>query len=109
MDAHATPAAQMAYNDLAEELAGAGATVSSMFGMPVLKHHKKPFAGLLGDGATFRLTSGIPEHTEALRLTGSALADPSGMGRPMKDWVHVPVTHATTWLGYARVAMSRLG
>lgn len=91
MDAHASPAARTADDHLTEELAGNGAVTSSMFGMPVLKYHKKSFAGLLGDGATFRLMAGTPEHTEALASIGSTLADTSGTGRPMKDWIHVPV------------------
>ena len=104
-----TPAAQRGYDELAEALADRGVVASSLFGSPTLKVNKKAFAGLRGDAVSFRLVAGTSEHGEALALDGAALLDPSGMGRPMKDWVLVPVAHSGKWLGYADAAISRLG
>ena len=47
----------------------------------------------------------VPQHTEALALSGSRLFDPSGRGRPMKEWVEVPMAHASKWLKLAREAL----
>jgi hypothetical protein len=44
-------------------------------------------------------------HAEAFGLAGAELFDPSGKGRPMKEWVQVPVDHAQRWLGFARQAL----
>lgn len=48
---------------------------------------------------------GSPKHAEALALPGALLFDPSGRGRPMKEWVVVPFEHASRWLELAREAM----
>ena len=51
---------------------------------------------------TFKLP---PEPREkALALSGAEPFDP-GMGRPMKEWVVVPLEHAATWPEYAEQAM----
>jgi hypothetical protein len=42
----------------------------------------------------FKLTG--ETHREALALSGAKLFDPMG-GRPMKEWVQVPLAHAKTW------------
>lgn len=103
-----TPAAQKAYDTLAEAMAGRGAVASSMFGMPTLKLGTKAFAGLYADGASFRLVRDTPEYAQAMALAGAELFDPSGMGRAMRDWVYVPAAHAKKWSGFAEVAMTRL-
>jgi hypothetical protein len=36
-------------------------------------------------------------HATALALPGAMLFDPSGMGRPMKAWVRVPLEQASQW------------
>ena len=80
------------------------AVTSKMFGMPCLKNSNgKAFAGYYQGAMTFKL--GAPRHAEALALSGARLFDPSGMGRPMKEWVEVPSEHASRWLELAREAM----
>ena len=97
------------YDRIAEELAAEASTTSSkMFGMPVLKKNGKAFAGFYGanDAMTFKLTG--PAHAEALALPGAKLSDPSGMGRPMREWVEVPAEHASRWPQLAREALDYL-
>jgi hypothetical protein len=75
-----------------------------MFGMPTLKLDGKALAGLYGDAMTFKLSGDA--LAEALRLEGAQLFDPSGMGRPMKAWVVVPVKHAGDWERLAQLALA---
>ena len=97
------------YDRIANELAKEAATTSSkMFGMPVLKKHSKAFAGFYGvnDAMTFKLAG--QAHADAMSLPGAQLSDPSGMGRPMKEWVEVPAEHAAKWPQLARQALDYL-
>lgn len=94
--------ARTEYQAVADGLAGAGVVEGSMFGMPCLKIEKKMLAGLFGDAMTFKLP---PEPREkALALSGAVAFDP-GMGRPMKEWVVIPLEHAATWPRYAEQAL----
>jgi hypothetical protein len=91
------------YDAVATELtATSSATSSKMFGMPCLKTNGKAFAGYYEGAMVFKLTS--PHHKEALNLSGAQLFDPTGRGRPMKEWVVVPVEHAYRWSEFARAA-----
>jgi hypothetical protein len=95
---------QRRYDDIAAELAGAGVKASSMFGMPTLKRDGKAIGGLWGDAMTFKLA---PDAlADALRIEGVESFDPSGMGRPMKAWVVVPLAQAREWERLARLALA---
>jgi hypothetical protein len=83
-----------------------GATAGHMMGMPMLYLHGKGFAGLFGDAMVFKL--GGADHTSALAMAGAALFDPSGVGRPMKAWVEVPMAGAADWPRLARLAADGL-
>jgi hypothetical protein len=97
-------ATQLRYDEIAAGLAGAGVTASSMFGMPTLKRSGKAIGGLWGDAMTFKLA---PDAVaEALRLEGVQQFDPSGLGRPMKAWVVVPLAHSAEWERLARLALA---
>jgi hypothetical protein len=92
------------YDAVTAELTATSSTITGkMFGMPCLKNNGKAFAGFHQDAMVFKLP--VPWHTEALALTGAQLFDPSGQGRPMKEWVVVPVEHASRWPELAREAM----
>jgi len=74
--------------EFAETFVGRGATRSQMFGMPVLKAGDKVFAGTFGDAMTFKL--GPDDLEQARALTGVEPFEPM-QGRPMKEWVLVPL------------------
>ncbi len=97
-------ATQRRYDEIAAALEGAGVKASSMFGMPTLKLNGKAIGGLWGDAMTFKLA---PEAlADALRLPGTQQFDPSGMGRPMKAWVVVPLAQSGEWERLARLALA---
>jgi hypothetical protein len=72
--------------------------LSSMFGMPCLKRENgKVVAGSWKDGGiTVKLTDAARREA-ALALPGVELFDP-GMGRVMKEWVHVPAAQSAHWI-----------
>jgi len=89
------------FDRLAETFVARGATRSQMFGMPVLKAGDKVFAGTFGDAMTFKLE---PDDLERARaLTGVEPFEPM-KGRPMKEWVLVPLAHAKRWADLAERA-----
>jgi len=45
------------------------------------------------------------EHEKALGLDGAHLFDPSGKGRPFKQWVQVPYAHESQWPKLADTAV----
>jgi hypothetical protein len=93
------------YERLATELAGAGVVTGQMFGKPTLNSGGRAIACLDAGGMAFRLGAGTAEHALALGLDGAELFDPSRTGRPMKDWVCVPVVHADRWTELAEAAL----
>jgi hypothetical protein len=97
-------ATRLRYDEIAAGLAGAGVKASSMFGMPTLKRNGKAIGGLWGDAMTFKLA---PEAVaDALSLEGAKQFDPSGLGRPMKAWVVVPLAQSGEWERLAQLALA---
>jgi len=93
-----------AYERLAGQLAGeAGVKPGKMMGMPTLYAGGRAFAGLFGDAMVFKLDGAA--HAAALALPGATLFDPSGMGRPMKAWVKVPLELGSRWPDLASEAL----
>lgn len=96
--------AQELFDGLAEDLAPLGAKKSKMFGMPCLKDPDgKAFVGLHGDELVVKLTRDTPEHAEAMEVAGAHLFDPMG-GRPMKDWICLPLAARESWSSFAAAA-----
>ena len=79
--------------------------VSAMFGMPCLKRDTgKVLAGSWKDGGiTVKLTD-VTQREAALALPGVALFDP-GMGRVMKEWVHVSTSQSELWVDLVEQAI----
>jgi hypothetical protein len=78
---------------------------SQMFGMPCLKRETgKVVAGHWKDGGlTVKLTDEAARE-QALAIPGAQLFDP-GMGRVMREWVHVPAAQSDEWLGLVERAV----
>jgi hypothetical protein len=73
---------------------------SQMFGKPCFKINKKVFVCFFKDCKVFKLKDTI--HQDA--LGGTKLFDPSGKGRPMKEWVQIPFEHQSKWQAFVEVA-----
>ncbi len=97
--------AQARYDELADDLAAQNddVTLGKMFGMPCIKHGGKAIAGFWQESIVFKLPAAAVRE-RALALQGAALFDPMG-GRPMKEWVVVPASHADEWPGLAESAL----
>lgn len=65
------------------------AELSQMFGKPCGKLNKKAFIAFFEDEVVFKLGKANIEEW-ILTASGSKNFDPSGKGRPMKDWLQVP-------------------
>jgi hypothetical protein len=108
MDRHpSSEATRRRYDAIAATLEGAGVKASSMFGMPTLKLDGKAIGGLWGDAMTFKLAPDALAH--ALRIEGAQQFDPSGLGRPMKAWVVIPLAQSGEWERLARLALAAIG
>jgi len=80
------------YNNLIDYLAKEYSGVSGqMFGKKCIKVNNKAAVALFKEYIVFKLPKG--DVVEALTLKGSALWDPSGKGRAMKEWVQLPIEH----------------
>lgn len=71
-------------------------TVGQMFGKPCLKIDGKAFAAFFQEQMVFKLGK---EHITDFKAiySGSVNWDPSGKGRPMKDWLQVPNEFKADW------------
>lgn len=86
------------YDEIAGDLAARNPDVrlGQMMGMPAIKAGGKMIGGFFEGEMVFKLPdAGVREKT--LALEGAKLFDPSGKGRPMKEWVQVPTAHADDW------------
>jgi len=64
--------------------------VGQMFGKPCVKVKGKAFLAQHKEAIVFKLSG--TAHEKAMSHKGAVLWDPSGKGRPMKEWVALPVT-----------------
>ncbi|HEY8294290.1 MAG TPA: hypothetical protein VIG41_03030 [Micrococcaceae bacterium] len=94
------------FEAVAADLAGAGVVVGQTFGARALMANKKAIACLHGESMAFKLGRESPEHAAALALAGAELFDPSGMKRPFRDWVDVPVASVASWPEFGHAALA---
>ena len=102
--------AKARYEKLVDDLCARNDDVdpSQMMGMPCVKRNGKMVAGLTRGSMVFKLPD--PDaHARALALEGAHLFDPSGEGRPFKQWVVVPEAHASDWESLAQEALRPAG
>ncbi len=91
---------EQAYHSSCEPIKGS--VESQMFGKPCYKLNSKAFVCFFQEAMVFKLTG--EAHSEALGLDGSQLFDPSGKGRPMKEWVQVTFSNKGLWNRFTRDA-----
>jgi hypothetical protein len=85
-------------------------TEANMFGMPALKVGGKAFAGLWEKQLIVKV--GAPRTQELLKAKAGGSFDPSGRGRPMKEWIAIkePAAQAKKkWLTLAEEAQAFVG
>jgi hypothetical protein len=93
------------YEKLVEKLAnGESVIAAQMFGKACLKVNGKAFLAQHKETVVFKLTK--PEHEKAMAVVGATLWDPSGKGRPMKEWVALPVGAFRMFQSLAVAAMA---
>jgi len=96
---------QKEYDNLVKTMEARGlAKASKMFGMPCLKTDKgKAFVGYYKGDVTFKLPQEIVQAW--LKQKDTKLFDPANMGRPMKEWLVLPVHYANHWTELAQEAL----
>lgn len=90
------------YNELVESYSDAEA--SQMFGKLCAKIKGKPFVSFYQDELAFRIGRDITSEWLGT-LKDSKLFDPSGKGRPFKDWIQVPLQHQNKYRDLADIAL----
>ena len=102
--------AKTRYEELVDDLCARNDDVapSQMMGMPCVKRGGKMVAGFTRGSMVFKLPD-LDAHSRALALEGAHLFDPSGEGRPFKEWVVVPEAHADEWKKFAQDALRPAG
>src|SRR5215212_9805292 len=89
--------AEARFDEIVDDLAPRGVLPGALFGARSLTVDGTAFACLKSDQLAVKLGAGSAAHTGALALDGASLFDPSGKGRPFKDWVAVPVGESDQW------------
>lgn len=93
------------YEKLIASLSGKeGITVSQMFGKACLKVDGKAFIAQHKETVVFKLSN--THHEKAISLPGAVLWDPSGKGRPMKEWVALPASESKVFKSLSAAALA---
>lgn len=101
--------AQARYDEIVDDLLHrhGDSERTQMMGMPSVKSNGKLLLGYIAsqEAMVFKLADDA-ERKQALALAGAHLFDPSGRGRPFKEWVVVPPDHADEWPQLAETALT---
>lgn len=81
-----------------------GVVESQLFGKPCFKIGGKAFICFFKNCMVFKLSG--QHHADAMSLDGAELFDPSGKGRPMKEWVQIPFDYVKRWPDFAKAAFA---
>ena len=95
------------YDEICDDLAARAPDIelSQMMGMPCVKAGGKMVIGYARSGEMVFMLPDESEHEKALELDGAHLFDPSGQGKPFKEWVQVPYAHESEWPKLADTAI----
>ena len=95
------------YDEIADDLLAQNEDVSlgQMMGMPCIKKSSKMIGGFWKGAMVFKLTDAHARE-QALALAGAHLFDPSGEGKPFREWAVVPAAHADRWPVLAEQALT---
>jgi hypothetical protein len=96
------------FDGIVEDLAPRGVLSGALFGARSLTYDGTAFACLKGGRLAVKLGDGSALHVEAMALPDGELFDPSGKGRPFKDWVAIAATQADHWRSYAEAGLANL-
>jgi hypothetical protein len=101
--------AEARFDEIVDDLAPRGVLPGALFGARSLTMDSTAFACLKSDQLAVKLGAGSAAHAAALDLDGASLFDPSGKGRPFKDWVAVPAAQSGEWGRLAEAGLDALG
>ncbi|KAA1400337.1 TfoX/Sxy family protein [Aeromicrobium ginsengisoli] len=101
--------AEARFDEIVDDLAPRGVLPGALFGARSLTVEGTAFACLKGGQLAVKLGDGTAAHADALAMDGASLFDPSGKGRPFKDWVAVPAAEAQAWGQLAEAGLDALG
>lgn len=101
-----TPGAMAEYQRISRALLGEGVSSGKMFGKEALKFESKAIACLMEDKMAFKVGRDSATMATAMKHPGAELFDPSGQGRPFKDWVAVPESSIEHWEALANAALN---
>lgn len=76
-----------------------------MMGSPILMREGKMVACLDGDLLAVKLGRDLPEHAEALAVSGADTWSPQQGRKGFTDWVGMPVEASGVWLDWVRTAI----
>ncbi|MCW2751366.1 MAG: hypothetical protein JWR83_2476 [Aeromicrobium sp.] len=93
------------FDDIVEDLGPRGVLSGALFGARSLTFDGTAFACLKGGRLAVKLGAGTAAYAEALALPDGELFDPSGKGRPFKDWVAIAAAQAARWPHYAEAGL----
>ena len=99
--------ANQEYEKLVQRLAdGPDIVVGQMFGKPCIKVNGKAFIAQHKESVVFKLSG--QSHAIAPARAGAMLWDPSGKGRPMKEWVALPASERAIFNALADASLAYL-
>ncbi|MEJ7633868.1 MAG: hypothetical protein WKF39_03580 [Aeromicrobium sp.] len=100
--------AEERFDEIVDDLAPRGVLPGALFGSRSLTYEGKAFASFGHGRLAIKLVGGSPEHSETLALEGAEPFDPSGKGRPLKEWVLVPASQEQEWPRLAAAGLAAM-
>jgi hypothetical protein len=100
--------AEARFDEIVDDLAPRGVLPGALFGARSLTLEGTAFACLKSDQLAVKLGAGTAAYADALAIDGAGPFDPSGKGRPFKDWVALPSAQSDEWGRLAEAGLDAL-